>query len=142
MTDDAEDRCGIELGESTGGTDRLFVPLSSEPWYAFESGEKQAEFRGVNNQFNQETVYEGRTVELRRGYSTNDSLWGTVTGVAVGNHLGDLVEQYADELQYGGKSLGEVSYSANQYVGDYDEYIVFSVSLDRNIETGKDYENE
>lgn len=110
--------------------DRLFVPLNSEPWRAFERGEKGAEFRGVNNQYNRDTVYEGRTVELRRGYSTDDSLWGTITDVTVDDHLGDLVEQYYEQLNYGDRTKGEVAYSANQLVGNYEEYIVFAVELE------------
>lgn len=110
-------------------SDRLFVPLNSEPWRAFERGEKRAEFRGVNGQFNTDTVWEGRAVELRRGYSTDDSLWGTITDVSTGTDLGELVQEHADALQYGGRSLGEVAYSANQLVGDYEEYIVFGVEL-------------
>jgi hypothetical protein len=121
----------------TGDTDRLFVPLNSEPWHAFERGEKRAEFRGVNNQFNPETVREGRRVELRRGYSTDDSLWGTIEEVTVDDSLGDLVLQYLDELQYGGKSRGEVAYSANELVGDYGEYIVFTVRLDTETDRSK-----
>lgn len=109
--------------------DRLFVPLNSEPWNAFESGQKTAEFRGVNHQFNRDTVYEGRLVELRRGYSTDDSLWGTITDVSVDSHLGDLVEEFFEQLEYGDRTLGEVVYSANELVGGYDEYIVFSVRL-------------
>lgn len=110
--------------------ERLFVPLNSEPWRAFERGEKGAEFRGVNNQFNRDTVVVGRTVELRRGYSTDDSLWGVITEVEVDNNLGDLVEGWFDDLQYGNRSLGEVAHSVNEQVGDYDEYIVFGVSID------------
>ena len=123
---------------STDDTERLFVPLNSEPWYAFESGEKRAEFRGVNNQFNRDTVFEGRTVELRRGYSTEDSLWGTITEVSVDDSLGDLVQKHAEALQYGEKSLGEVAYSANELVGDYDEYIVFEVELADTEDTDTD----
>lgn len=108
-------------------TERLFVPLNSEPWYAFERGEKRAEFRGVNNQFNPDTVYVGRRVELRRGYSTDDSLWRTITEVSVDDDLGALVQKHAGSLQHGDKSLGEVAYSANELVGDYEEYIVFEV---------------
>lgn len=117
--------------------DRLFVPLNSEPWWAFERGEKTAEFRGVNPQFNPDTVYEGRDAELRRGYSTNDRLFGEITEVDVGDHLGDMVERHFDALQYGGRTMGEVAYNANQLVGDYDEYIVFHVGVNIGIKNTK-----
>lgn len=111
-------------------TDRLFVPLNSGPWHAFDRGEKTAEFRGVNNQFNPDTVYEGRTVELRRGYSTDDSLWGTITDVDVDDRLGTLVQKHEESLRHSGKSLAQVAYSATELVGDYEEYIVFEVDLE------------
>lgn len=108
---------------------RLFVPLNSEPWRAFDREEKCAEFRGVNNQFNPETVVEGRAVELRRGYSTEDSLWGVISKVEVGSHLGDLVEEWYEELEYGDRNLGEIVHSVNQQVGNYDQYIVFEIDF-------------
>ena len=112
------------------GVDRLFVPLNTEAWNAFESGEKTAEFRGVNSQFNTETVQEGRKVELRRGYSTEDSLWGNIGEVETGDDLGYLVSQWYERLRYGGKTMGQVAGSVNRLVGDYETYIVFEVILD------------
>lgn len=128
-----------ESNQSPAETDRLFVPLSSEPWYAFKRGEKAAEFRGVNDQFNRETVFEGRPVELRRGYSTDDSLWGTITDVDVGSEIDSLVVEWFDALQYDDRSLDEVMASVREFVGDYDEFIVFAVELDdRNSNTQTD----
>lgn len=113
-------------------TDRLFVPLNTEPYRSFERGEKEWELRGVNNQFNSETVTEGRTVELRRGYSTDDSLWGVIVEVRVF----DSLTAVADELDYtlitpGASRRGFLN-SASELVGEYNAFIVFRVE---NLQT-------
>ena len=59
-------------------SDRLFVPLAERPYRWFESGLKTWELRTMGRRFNARHIRIGRVVELRRGYSTPDSLWGTV----------------------------------------------------------------
>lgn len=109
--------------------DRLFVPLNTNPWNAFNNGEKTAELRGVNNQYNTTTVTEGRTTELRRGYSTNDTLWGEIQTVETSTDLEELVTDWFTHLQYNNRTLSETLASAHDLVGRYDEYIIFEVRL-------------
>lgn len=61
--------------------DRLFVPLSTKWFNEYKRGRKTVELRGISSLFNVNTVIKGRKVELRRGYSTKESLWGTITSV-------------------------------------------------------------
>jgi hypothetical protein len=64
-------------------TDRLFVPLSAEPYMWFETGKKRWELRRYGRQYTEKNVYPGRRVELRCGYSNPDrALWGTIVAVA------------------------------------------------------------
>lgn len=66
---------------------RLFVPLSSQPFFNFRDNGKRFELREYKRQWTEKNVYSGRYVELRRGYSTYDSLFGVIGKVYVGNIL-------------------------------------------------------
>jgi ASC-1-like (ASCH) protein len=57
------------------------VPLSTEPFEWFKSGQKQWELRKYGRQFTEKHVFTGRFVELRKGYSTDQALWGTIDEV-------------------------------------------------------------
>ena len=62
--------------------DRLFVPLSSEPFRWFESGKKRWELRRYGRQYTERNIIPGRVVELRRGYQAGaGSLWGMIVEV-------------------------------------------------------------
>lgn len=74
-------------------SDRLFVPLATEPYRWFESGQKTWELRVLRRQFNLMSVRVGRRVELRRGYSTGDSLWGEITAVQTDTKLEWMFQQ-------------------------------------------------
>lgn len=116
-------------GKNDTSPDRLFVPLNSDPYRGFESGGKTAEFRGVNSKFNIDTVFVGRTVELRRGYSTDDSLWGEITAVDTGTTIESLVCKWFSELQYKNRTKEEMIQSVKNQLSDYDEFIIFKLEL-------------
>jgi len=59
-------------------TPRLFVPLASEPFRWFADGQKRWELRRYGRQYTERNVWVGRRVELRRGYSTDESLRGVI----------------------------------------------------------------
>jgi hypothetical protein len=62
--------------------DRLFVPLTTEPFRWFERGQKRWELRRYGRQYTERQVRPGRFVELRRGYQEKcGSLWGTIAEV-------------------------------------------------------------
>lgn len=110
--------------------DRLFVPLRTEHWTNFAVGQKDIELRGVNNNFNAKTVYSGRPAELRRGYSTDDSIWGIIASV----WFFDSIEVVADELDHQrivpDSSRREFVRGAEEMLGEYDRYVAFSVGVD------------
>lgn len=109
--------------------DRLFVPLNTEPFRWYEAGEKDVELRGVNANFNFDTVQPGRRAELRHGYS-GDSLWGEIGEVWSVPAIG-LVPHHVDHWRI----VPEVDTPtfidrAHDLLGDYDHYVAFEVDLD------------
>jgi hypothetical protein len=66
---------------------RLFVPLARDPFRWFVDGRKKWELRRYGRQYTPENVPVGRRVELRLGYSTKESLWGTVVEVLLASNI-------------------------------------------------------
>jgi hypothetical protein len=58
----------------------LFIPLKSQFFDAFESGEKSVEYRLYGARWNERTCRVGRNVVLSRGYGKARRLRGTVVG--------------------------------------------------------------
>lgn len=74
--------------------DRLFLPLSSEPFSWFLSRKKKWEIRNISSQYNLSTVYTGRRVEARYGYKADKApLWGTINEVRCFSSLKDLLQE-------------------------------------------------
>lgn len=109
--------------------DRLFVPLSTEPYRWFERGDKDVELRTTGGQFTRKHVREGRAVELRRGYSTDDSLYGEVGEVRTFETLSAVF----DAIDYQrilpeADSRTDALKQAREIVGDAEEaFIAFQV---------------
>jgi hypothetical protein len=73
---------------------RLFVPLSSEPFNWFRSGQKRWELRRYGRQYTPAHLTPGRRVELRRGYrSQEDALWGRVAHMVEATSLAAFFEK-------------------------------------------------
>jgi hypothetical protein len=111
-------------------SERLFVALKTEHYRNFESGAKTWELRGVNEQFNSATVTEGRRVELRRGYSTDDSLWGTITDVREFESVPAVADGIDHELILPGASREAFVESARELLSGYERFIAFRVDVD------------
>jgi len=76
------ERASTKTGSERNGPDRVFVPLSAEPYSWFESGKKTWELRKAQRQFTETHLRTGRYVELRRGYSdARTALWGQISDV-------------------------------------------------------------
>jgi hypothetical protein len=73
--------------------DRLFVPLASEPFYWFLGGRKRWELRRLGRQYTPRHVKVGRPVELRRGYSSKQALWGRITNVVQADDLCEFFQK-------------------------------------------------
>lgn len=108
--------------------DRLFVPLETEHYLNFENGLKDTELRGYSDRFNMRTVVPGRKVELRRGYSTPDSLYGRIGHVRVFEHISNISEKMDHTRILPGSTREEFEVSAKELLSDYNLYIAFSVS--------------
>lgn len=63
---------------------RLFVPLTKESFIDFRDNGKEVEVRKNERQYTVKTVFTGRPVELRLGYSGRESIWGTIGDIVVG----------------------------------------------------------
>ena len=61
----------------------LFIPLKTEWFRAFQSGEKTEEFRPLGPRWNPDQCTIGRPVTLAKGYGRYERLSGTVTGFRV-----------------------------------------------------------
>jgi|AntDeeMetageno50_2_1112565.scaffolds.fasta_scaffold05568_2 ASC-1-like (ASCH) protein len=119
----------VEGPEDVDWSDRLFVPLNSEPYWWFADGSKTWELRGVNDQFNERKVRVGRAVELRRGYSTDDSLWGVITGVRFFESVDEIIETFEYEKVRPDASEEEFRESVADLLDGYDSFIAFGVEI-------------
>jgi len=72
--------------------DRLFVPLAKEPFSWFLKGQKLWELRRYGRQYTDAHIIPGRLVELRKGYSSRDSLWGKVGRIVKSKNLTSFFE--------------------------------------------------
>jgi hypothetical protein len=78
-------------------TDRLFVPLASEPFRWFASGRKHWELRRLGRQYTPRHLLPGRRVELRRGYLDKVSaLWGTLAAI----HEAPSIASFFDAIDF------------------------------------------
>lgn len=68
----------------------LFVPLASDPYTSFETGNKTVEVRQYGPRWNARTVKPGRAVTLSKGYGVKHRLARRVGRVAVADRLADL----------------------------------------------------
>lgn len=66
----------------------LFIPLKTEYFDAFESGEKTVELRLLGKRWNFNTCREGRPVLLSRGYGKHRRLEGYISSVEVKHSTG------------------------------------------------------
>jgi len=98
---------------------RLFVPLSSEPYSWFLSGEKRWELRRYGRQYTVAHVREGRQVELRLGYrSQEQSLWGHIVRTVEANSLDSFFKEVPFRLVIPiAKSLEEAVREASFILG-------------------------
>lgn len=77
-----------------GKSDRLFVPLSAEPYAWFKSGQKRWELRKYGRQYTEKYVRPNRKVELRHGYSDpNQALWGTIISFRITEDLKNFFDR-------------------------------------------------
>lgn len=106
--------------------DRLFVPLKTEHYRAFADGEKDIELRGLNANFNPETVTPGRWAELRHGYS-GDSLWRRVEHIWLFDHLTNIAEELDHTRILPDSTRDEFETSVEALLGDYGRWIAFQL---------------
>lgn len=57
----------------------LFIPLKTEYFYAFKSGDKREELRRYGPKWNEKTCEVGRRVLLSKGYGKHERIGGHIT---------------------------------------------------------------
>lgn len=119
---------------------RLFVPLKTEHYRNFERGAKIWELRGAEGIFHPDRVTVGQPVELRRGYSTDDSLWGEIAETKTF----DAIDEIPDEIDHTGilpdSTREEFIESATALLDNYDEYVAIAIDLN-GIDQGGKFQN-
>lgn len=109
---------------------RLFLPLNTIWYDLFKSGEKKWELRGISTKFNALDIYEGRVVELRRGYKY-DPLWGVITDTLLVSSLEEIQEDiYNETIPESVRDDPEVSQFAKLYGNKYKCFILFKIKLE------------
>lgn len=110
---------------------RLFVPLASGPYEWFGSGAKEWELRKLGRQYTPKHLVVGRRVELRRGYSAGNSLWGTLAEVRQAGSISEFFEIVPYSLVIPpAKSLGEALSTAQGILGASDLPVIgFRVTI-------------
>ncbi|MFG0632213.1 hypothetical protein ACF8K2_12260 [Pseudomonas sp. xss_2] len=82
--------------KATFEVDRLFVPLSEAPFLWFRDKNKTWELRRHRGQFTTRHVFPGKCVELRKGYNTSCTLWGTINKVIHSTSIEQAFEMIGD----------------------------------------------
>lgn len=108
--------------------DELFVPLNSEAFYWFKDKGKSYELRAYGKKWTEKNIFEGRAVELRRGYSTGDKIKGRVGAIVIGS-----IHHIFDEIPY--KNIIPVVESQEEAIqrvdnifnGRREKYIAFEI---------------
>jgi len=108
--------------------DRLFVPLSTEPFLDFKERGKQYEVRACERNFTESFVYSDREIELRKGYS-GESIWGHIGEVYTGT-LEEIFKQVNYSLvEPQSNSLGDAIQVNKEILGEKSKYIAFQVLI-------------
>ena len=85
------------------------------------------ELRGYGGQYTEKHVYTGRDVELRRGYTEGDSLWGKVGKVTIGSLDSILRSVPYTSIIPTATSKKEMKRICAEIMGVKEKYIAFKV---------------
>lgn len=111
--------------------ERLFLPLSKEPYRDFASNGKRVEVRKYGRNFTERTVFSGRRIELRLGYSGGERLRGNIGEVVIGS-LEEIFQYFQlQEVEPRAVDIATAIAENMNLLGKSEQYIGFSVSLDQ-----------
>lgn len=102
----------------------LFLPLNTQPYEAFERGDKHIEYRLYGKRWNEKTCIPGRDIILSKGYGKKNRMGGVITNF------------YVTRV----KNLNvEIAASLTQYFGTLDADIAcIVIKLSNNNKTGSE----
>ncbi len=108
---------------------RVFIPLSKEPYEWFKCGFKKWELRRYGRQYTEKHIKTGKIVELRCGYSNaSNAIWGTIKEVIICSSLNQVFEQInyselipialdrKDAIEKSSKILNLASHKESQFI--------------------------
>lgn len=110
-------------------SDRLFLPVNTRPYQNYKIKLKDIEARGINNQYNTQTVTQNKRVEIRKGYN-GPSLWGTIQDTWRTNSIHAIPDTVTHHRILPGVSRLRFIKELQDLLGDYDDYILFEIDLD------------
>ena len=116
---------------------RLFVPLATTAFDWFKRG-KLWEIRNLKGQYNLNNVKAGKTVELRKGYNTNDSIWGFIEDVRQFIDIDDLLNNIEYELIIpDATNLSEAKKLLKNFTSEGEKIIAFKIRQNPDLEPRK-----
>lgn len=130
---------------------RLFVPLSRDPYNWLNNGSKKWELRRYGRQYTHKNIRVGRLVEFRFGYSDpSKAIWAIITDVNIYESLVNLYDKipYKDILPEAISQVDAITYSKEilnlEKYPHTEKFIAFQVSKIRNpmfIEMSNEFYN-
>lgn len=90
----------------------LFLPLTSEYFYAFKEGRRNVEYRALSFKWNPDQCFAGRKVTLSRGYGRYGRMKGIIKSVKVIDNS-QIPEEDCNFLR---ETLGEYDFNRNMYI--------------------------
>lgn len=107
---------------------RLFMPVQAKWHELYENRVKKWELRGVDEKFNDRTIFPGRRVEIRRGFN-HDPLWGTIENKIIVNKIEDIPSDIYEQTIP--ESVRETSEEfLSEYKAKHNKFIVFKIAID------------
>lgn len=83
------------------------------------------ELRRFGRRFNDKQLRIGRTVELRRGYSTPDSIWGEIANVIIADNITEFFKKVPfKEVIPVAESLGSALEIAHRILGSENQKVI------------------
>lgn len=123
----------LEVEEQIEDNSHLRVPVNTIRWHQVNRGEKEWLVRGVDEEFNTESVTEDRVALLHRGVGEGHKLWAVIQETATFESVSAVIEEIPSELIRPHANDEEhadeegIAERIKNSIGDADEYIAFRV---------------
>ena len=117
----------LDIEDQINDDSHLDVPQITLRWHQVNRGEKDWLVRAIDEEFNEDTVYEDRVALLHRGRAEGHQLWGVIQDVEVFDAIPEIVEAVDYDRIRPHADEEEVVERMQDTLGDHDGYIAFQV---------------